>query len=106
MDLLRQSLAKFEGSQNIHMLMAYILKQRLNNKFSALYNLAKCIERRGSFTYELLVHHNKECIQYEMADDDDRHNEKKSVNINKFFEFNNQVVKFEERVVRCVNFHI
>lgn len=57
--LLRQSLVKFEASQSIHLLMAYVLKQRLNNKFSALYNLAKCIEHRRSFTYELLVHHNK-----------------------------------------------
>lgn len=31
--------------------MAYILKQRLNNKFSALYNLAKCIEHRRNFTF-------------------------------------------------------
>ena len=41
-----------------------------------------------------------------MVDDDERHNEKKSVNINKFFEFNNLVVLFEERIARCVNFHI
>lgn len=41
-----------------------------------------------------------------MVDDDDRHNEKKSVNINKFFEFNNLVVRFEQRVAGCVNFHI
>jgi hypothetical protein len=41
-----------------------------------------------------------------MVDDDERHNEKKSVNINKFFEFNNLVVKFEERIAKCVNYHI
>lgn len=104
--LLRYSLVKFEGSRSIHLLMAYVLKQRLNNKFSALYNLAKVLERGSSLTFSLLVHHNKECIQYEMVDDDDRHNEKKSVNINKFFEFNNLVVRFEERIARSVNLHI
>jgi hypothetical protein len=41
-----------------------------------------------------------------MVDDDERHNEKKSVHINKFFEFNNLVVKFEERIAKCVNYHI
>lgn len=104
--LVKQSLVKFENSQKLHLLIANILKQRLNNKFSSLYNLARCDRLGSDFIYRLQVEHNKLNIQYEMYEDDERHNEKKSVNINKFFEFNNLVVKFEERIERCVNDHI
>lgn len=41
-----------------------------------------------------------------MITDDDHYNQKKSVSINKFFEFNNLVVEFENRVENCIKDHI
>ncbi len=67
------------------MLLAYIERDQLNNKFKALHNLEEPSHFSNGLKIEFLNYHYLRQIEERMFNEDRIANEKKTVDVNKFF---------------------
>ena len=78
---------KFEDSMEIKFLISYIECEVFNNKFRALHSIEEAKERAGGWKFEFLNYHYLRYVEKKLENEDRLNNERKSVDVNKFYDF-------------------
>ena len=105
--IVEQSLKKFSKSPRLRLLMAYILHQKLKNKFKSLFELMQASEIKPNYQEEFAIYRYSLIIEEEMMEVDLRaNNEVGSMDVNQMVQFQNLFVDFLTTLDRAVRLHL
>ena len=82
-----EALANFPKSPRLHILYAYIEREKLNNKFKALFELMITEENKPNLQEQFSIFRYKYLIEEEMVENDSKANESKSIDVNSIVSF-------------------
>ena len=98
--------SKFPKSTRLHMLYAYVQREKLHNKFKALYEMMITEENKPNMEEEFSIFSYKNVIEEEMIENDARNSESKGVDVNVIVDFQNKFVDFQAAVENDVDLHL
>lgn len=93
-DLMVEALERFPKYTRLHILLAYLEHVQLHNKYKALFYLVSAVETNPSLPEQFMIFNLQERIEECMIEEDNRANETRTVDINKFLEFSNRLLDF------------
>jgi ABC-type transport system involved in cytochrome c biogenesis permease subunit len=99
-------LERFPKSTRLHMLYAYVQREKLHNKFKALYEMMITEENKPNMEEEFSIFSYKNVIEEEMIENDARNSESKGVDVNVIVDFQNKFVDFQAAVENDVDLHL
>lgn len=105
-EIMVDSFEKFQKSARLHMLYAYIQREKLHNKFKALFEMMITEENKPNMEEEFSIYRYKNLIEEEMIDNDSRNSESKGVDVNIIVHFQNKFVDFQSVVEKAVDLHL
>lgn len=86
--IIEQSLKKFTKSPRLRLLLAYILHEKMKNKFKALFELMQAAEMKPNYQEEFSIYRYKMIIEEEMMEVDMRNNnEMNGMDVNQMIQF-------------------
>ena len=88
------------------MLYAYIQREKLHNKFKALFEMMITEENKPNMEEEFSIFSYKNVIEEEMIENDARNSESKGVDVNVIVDFQNKFVDFQAAVENAVDLHL
>ena len=80
-------LINLKKSTRLHLLFAYLLHEKLNNKYKALYELTNTEENKPNMQEAFSIHRYRNIIEEEMIETDSIQLESRSVDVNKIVRF-------------------
>lgn len=99
-------LERFPKSTRLHMLYAYIQREKLQNKFKALFEMMITEENKPNVEEDFSIFSYKNVIEEEMIENDARNSESKGVDVNIIVDFQNKFVDFQAAVENAVDLHL
>ena len=104
--LISDALERIPKSTRLHMLYAYVQREKLHNKFKALYEMMITEENKPNMEEEFSIFSYKNVIEEEMIENDARNSESKGVDVNVLVDFQNKFVDFQAAVENDVDLHL
>jgi PAS domain S-box-containing protein len=104
--ILLDSLEKFPKSSRLHILYAYVQREKLKNKFKALFEIMIADENKPTIEEEFSIHRYKNIIEEAIIDSDNKISENKGVNVNIIVDFENKFVDFQTVIGNSVELHL
>jgi len=104
--LLVDALEKFPKSARLHLLYAYIQREKLHNKFKALFEMMITEDNKPNMEEEFSIYRYKNLIEEEMIENDARTSESKGVDVNIIVHFQNKFVTFQSVIEKAVELHL
>jgi len=104
--LISDALDRIPKSTRLHMLYAYVQREKLHNKFKALYEMMITEENKPNMEEEFSIFSYKNVIEEEMIENDARNSESKGVDVNVLVDFQNKFVDFQNAVENDVDLHL
>ena len=105
-EMLVDALEKFPKSSRLHLLYAYIQREKLHNKFKALFEMMITEDNKPSLEEEFSIYRYKNLIEEEMIENDTRNSESKGVDVNIIVHFQNRFVQFQSVIEKAVELHL
>jgi PAS domain S-box-containing protein len=104
--LLLEALERFPKSVKLHLLYAYVQKEKLDNKFKGLFELMIALEAKPSIEEEYAIFRYKNIIEDEIIENDQKHIELKGIDVNLIVDFENKFVDFQTAIEAAVESHL
>jgi len=104
--ILLDSLEKFPKSSRLHILYAYVQREKLKNKFKALFEIMIADENKPTIEEEFSIHRYKNIIEEAIIESDNKISENKGVNVNIIVDFENKFVEFQTVIGNSVELHL
>ena len=104
--ILLEAFEKYSKSNRLHMLYAYVLQEKLKNKYKALFELMKVKEHKPNLLEDFSIYRYKNLIEEEMIESDIRNSESKGMDVNIIVHFQNRFVEFQSAIEKSVLFHL
>jgi len=102
-----EAMEKFYKSARLHVLYAFIEREKLDNRFKALYELTLSESVKPSFEEEFSIYRYKNVIETEMIANDVRNTELKGgIDVNLVVDFQNKFMYFQELIETSVELHL
>ena len=99
-------LEKFPKSARLHILYAYVQREKLSNKYKALFEMMIARDNKPNVEQEFSIYRYKSLIEEEIIDDDNRNSETKGIDVNVIVQFQNSFVLFQAALENAVNLHL
>jgi PAS domain S-box-containing protein len=99
-------LDKYPKSARLHILYAYVQREKLNNKYKALFEIMIARENKPSVEQEFAIYRYKSLIEEEIIDDDSKTSETKGIDVNIIVHFQNMFVAFQAALENAVELHL
>ncbi|KAL4459259.1 hypothetical protein ABPG73_001296 [Tetrahymena malaccensis] len=104
--IVADAIDRFPKSAKLHLLHAYILQGKLQNKFKSLFALMFACECKPNFQEEFSIYRYKHIIEEEMVENDIRTQESKGIEVNSIVNFQNKFVIFLNSIEKSVMLHL
>jgi len=104
--LLLEALERFPKSVKLHLLYAYVQKEKLDNKFKGLFELMIALDAKPSIEEEYAIFRYKNIIEDEIIENDQKHIELKGIDVNLIVDFENKFVDFQTAIEAAVESHL
>ncbi|EAR83936.2 PAS domain S-box protein (macronuclear) [Tetrahymena thermophila SB210] len=104
--IIADAIDRFPKSAKLHLLHAYILQGKLQNKFKSLFALMFACECKPNFQEEFSIYRYKHIIEEEMVENDVRTQESKGIEVNSIVNFQNKFVIFLNSIEKSVMLHL
>ena len=88
------------------LLYGYIQKEKLDNKFKALFELMIAADSKPSPEEEFSIFRYKNIIEEEIIENDQKHIESKGIDVNLIVDFENKFVNFQTAIEIAVEAHL
>jgi len=99
-------LDKYPKSARLHLLYAYVQREKLNNKFKALFEIMIARDNKPSVEQEFAIYRYRSLIEEEIIDDDSKTSETKGIDVNIIVHFQNMFVAFQAALENAVELHL
>lgn len=99
-------LDKYPKSARLHILYAYVQREKLNNKYKALFEIMIARDNKPSVEQEFAIYRYKSLIEEEIIDDDSKTSETKGIDVNIIVHFQNMFVAFQAALENAVELHL
>jgi len=99
-------LEKYPKSARLHILYAYVQREKLNNKYKALFEIMIARDNKPSVEQEFAIYRYRSLIEEEIIDDDSKTSETKGIDVNIIVHFQNMFVAFQAALENAVELHL
>lgn len=90
----------------MHIIYAYVQREKLNNKFKALFEMMIAKDNKPSVEQEFSIFRYKSLIEEEIIEEDSRNSETKGIDVNVIVHFQNTFVAFQAALENAVELHL
>lgn len=99
-------LEKYPKSARLHILYAYVQREKLNNKYKALFEMMIAKGNKPSVEQEFSIYRYKSLIEEEIIEEDSKNSETKGIDVNVIWHFQNSFVDFQAALENAVELHL